>query len=192
MDIAPAFYGATLATKHLHPIEALDAVNCTEQMGVEGPWYERMPHFKMGFTPSSGKELQSEFFIAFEHAYEGMMAIEKLNEKITPHLFITEIRAIAADEFWMSPFYKKTCVAFHFTWKQELEEVLQLLPLVEEALAPFQPRPHWGKIFTLQPAVLQSRIEKLSDFKALMAQHDPEGKFRNEFIDSNLFGDSNL
>lgn len=192
MDIAPAFYGATLATKHLHPIEALDAVNCTEQMGVEGPWYERMPHFKMGFTPSSGKELQSEFFIAFEHAYEGMMAIEKLNEKITPHLFITEIRAIAADEFWMSSFYKKTCVAFHFTWKQELEEVLQLLPLVEEALAPFQPRPHWGKIFTLQPAVLQSRIEKLSDFKALMAQHDPEGKFRNEFIDSNLFGDSNL
>ncbi len=186
---APTFYGATLATKNLHPIEALDPVNCTDQMGVEGPWYERMPHFKMGFTPSSGKELQSEYFVAFEHAYEGLMAIEKLNEKVTPHLFITEVRAIAADDLFMSPFYQKTCVAFHFTWKQEIEEVPKLLPLIEKALAPFNPRPHWGKLFTLKPSVLQSRIEKLPEFKALMAKHDPEGKFRNEFIEMNLFGE---
>ncbi|MCU0469952.1 MAG: FAD-binding protein [Arcicella sp.] len=186
-EIAPEFFGATLATKNLHPIEALDAINCTEQMGVEGPWYERMPHFRMGFTPSSGKELQSEFFIPFENAYEGFMAIEKLNEKVSPHLMITEVRAIAADDLWMSPFYQKTCVAFHFTWKQEVEAVTALLPLIEEALAPFNPRPHWGKIFTLQPSVLQSRIEKLADFKTLMTKHDPEGKFRNEFIDTNLF-----
>lgn len=187
-EVAPEFYGAKLATKNLHPIEALDPVNCTDQMGVEGPWYERMPHFKMGFTPSSGKELQSEYFVAFEHAYEGFMAIEKLNEKVAPHLFITEVRAIAADELPMSPFYKKTCVAFHFTWKQEVEAVIALLPEIEEALAPFAPRPHWGKIFTLKPAVLQSRIEKLADFKKIMEKHDPEGKFRNEFIDTNLLG----
>lgn len=186
-EIAPEFYGAKLQTKNLHPIEALDPVNCTDQMGVEGPWYERMPHFKMGFTPSSGKELQSEFFIAFDNAYEGLMAIEKLNEKVSPHLFITEVRAIAGDDLPMSPMYKKTCVAFHFTWKQETEEVLKVLPLVEEALAPFNPRPHWGKIFTLKPSVLQARIEKLNDFKVLMTKHDPEGKFRNEFIDTNLF-----
>jgi alditol oxidase len=142
----------------------------------------------MGFTPSSGKELQSEYFVAFEHAYEGFMAIEKLNEKVSPHLMITEVRAIAADDLFMSPFYKKTCVAFHFTWKQEIPEVMQLLPLIEEALAPFNPRPHWGKLFTLKSSVLQSRIEKLSEFKALMAKHDPEGKFRNEFIEMNLFG----
>lgn len=187
-EVAPEFYGAKLATKNLHPIEALDPVNCTDQMGVDGPWYERMPHFKMGFTPSSGKELQSEYFVAFEHAYEGFMAIEKLNEKVAPHLFITEVRAIAADELPMSPFYKKTCVAFHFTWKQEVEAVMALLPEIEEALAPFAPRPHWGKIFTLKPAVLQSRIEKLADFKKIMEKHDPEGKFRNEFIETNLFG----
>ncbi|AYQ31532.1 FAD-binding protein [Runella sp. SP2] len=187
-EVAPEYFGAKLATKNLHPIEALDPVNCTDQMGVEGPWYERMPHFKMGFTPSSGKELQSEYFVAFEHAYEGFMAIEKLNEKVAPHLFITEVRAIAADELPMSPFYKKTCVAFHFTWKQEVEAVMALLPEIEEALAPFAPRPHWGKIFTLKPAVLQSRIEKLADFKKIMEKHDPEGKFRNEFIETNLFG----
>ena len=187
-NIAPAFYGATLATKNLHPIEALDAINCTEQMGVEGPWYERMPHFKMGFTPSSGKELQSEFFIPFQNAYQGFMAIEKLHEKVSPHLMITEVRAIAADDLLMSPFYKKACVAFHFTWKQEVEEVNAVLPFIEEALAPYNARPHWGKIFTMKPSVLQSGIEKLNEFKLLMAKHDPEGKFRNEFIDLNLFG----
>lgn len=189
-DIAPEYFGAKLATKNLHPIEALDPINCTEQMGAEGPWYERMPHFKMGFTPSSGKELQSEFFVAFENAYAGLMAIEKLHKKVSPHLLITEVRAIAADDLWMSPFYKKTCVAFHFTWKQEVEAVMQLLPEIEAALAPFSPRPHWGKIFTLRPSVLQARIEKLAEFKKIMQKHDPDGKFRNEFIDTNLFGEA--
>ena len=186
-NVAPVFYGAKLATKNLHPIETLDPINCTEQMGIEGPWYERMPHFKMGFTPSSGKELQSEFFIPFENAYQGFMAIEKLSEKVSPHLMITEVRAISADDLLMSPFYKKTCIAFHFTWKQEVEEVNAVIPFIEDALAPYNPRPHWGKIFTMKPAVLQSRIEKLNEFKMLMTKHDPEGKFRNEFIDTNLF-----
>ncbi len=53
-------YGATRAARNLHPIAALSAENCTEQMGVPGPWYERLPHFRMGFTPSSGAELQAE------------------------------------------------------------------------------------------------------------------------------------
>jgi xylitol oxidase len=186
-EIAAEFHGAKPATKNMHPLEDLSAENCTEQMGVAGPWYERMPHFKMGFTPSSGKELQSEYFIPFENAYEGMMAIEKLNDKVSPHLFISEIRAIAADDLWMSPFDKKTCVAFHFTWKQEWDEVQKLLPRVEDALASFSPRPHWGKLFTLKPDILQSRIERLNDFKSLLEKHDPSGKFRNEFIDVNLF-----
>ena len=185
--IAPEFHGAKAATKNMHPLEDLSAENCTEQMGVPGPWYERMPHFRMGFTPSSGKELQSEYFISFENAYDGLIAIEKLNDKVSPHLFITEIRTIAADQLWMSPFYKKTCVAFHFTWKQEWEEVQKLLPLIEEALAPYNPRPHWAKLFTLKPAVLQSRIALLNDFKTMMAKYDPDSKFRNDFINDNLF-----
>jgi alditol oxidase len=187
-EVASGFRNAKAATENMHPLIDLSAENCTDQLGISGKWYERMPHFKMGFTPSGGKELQSEYFISFENAYEGLMAIEKLNDKISPHLFISEIRAIAADDHWMSPFYKKTCVAFHFTWKQEWDAVKKLLPLVEKALAPYNPRPHWGKLFTLQPSVLQSRIERLDDFKALMAKYDPKGKFRNDFINTNLFG----
>lgn len=187
-EFAPEFYGAKLATKNLHPIESADPVNCTDQLGVDGTWYERMPHFKMGFTPSSGKELQAEYFVPIKDAYRAFMAVEKLNEKVTPLLFITEIRTIAADDIPMSPFYKKTCLAIHFTWKQEVDAVMALLPEVEKALEPFGARPHWGKIFTLNPTILQARIERLNEFKALMLKHDPEGKFRNYFIDSSLFG----
>jgi xylitol oxidase len=156
-------------------------------MGVAGPWYERMPHFKLGFTPSTGKELQSEYFVPIEHAYEAMIAVEKLHEKITPHLFISEIRTINADNFWMSPCYKKTCVAIHTTWKQEVDTVMKLIPLVEEQLAPFKAKPHWAKLFTMSPAVLQSRYEKLSEFKQLVKQYDPNGKFQNEFLSKNLY-----
>ncbi|MEO7489098.1 MAG: FAD-binding protein, partial [Ferruginibacter sp.] len=183
----PELFGAKLATKNLHPIEDLPAENCTEQMGVPGPWFERMPHFKMGFKPSAGKELQAEYFVPIEHAYEAMMAMESLHEKITPHLFISEIRTIHADNLWMSPCYKKTCVALHTTWKQEVDEVMNLLPLVEAKLAPFNARPHWAKVFTMAPDVLQSRIEKLADFKSLVKQYDPNGKFRNGFLNKNLY-----
>jgi xylitol oxidase len=185
--IAPEFYGAKLATQNMHPIEDQPAGNCTEQMGVPGPWFERLPHFKMGFTPSAGKELQSEYFVPLEHGYEAMMAMEKLHDKIAPHIFISEIRTIAADNLWLSPCFKRDAVALHTTWKQNWDGVMALLPLIEEQLAPFGARPHWGKLFTLAPSVLQSRIEKLDDARKLFSQYDPQGKFRNEFLDVNLY-----
>jgi len=182
------FFGATRATKNLHPIAALSAENCTEQMGVPGPWYDRLPHFKMGFTPSAGKELQSEYFVPRKNALEAILAVEKLHEQVSPRLMITEIRTIAADDLWMSPAYKQDSVAIHFTWKPEWPEVSKLLPIIERELAPFNSRHHWGKLFTLPPAQLQSRYEKLSEFIGLAKKFDPQGKFRNDFLNTNIFG----
>lgn len=179
-------FGARLATQHLHPVESQSAKSATPQLGVVGPWYQRLPHFKMGFRPSSGEELQSEYFVPIEHAYDAIMAVEEMHERITPHLLISEIRTVAADNFWMSPCYKKNSVAIHTTWKQE-NVVMNLLPLMEAKLAPFKPVPHWSKLFTILPSVLQSRYEKLDDFKKLIKQYDPDGKFRNEFLEKNLF-----
>lgn len=183
----PEYFGGKLASKNLHPIAELGSENCTDQMGVAGAWHDRLPHFKMGFTPSSGKELQSEFFIDRKNAVAAIKAVEKLSSKIGPLLMITEIRTIAADDLWMSTAYKRDSVAIHFTWKQEVEGVMALLPEVEAALEPFDYRPHWGKIFTIDPKKLQKRYEKLDEFKALVAEFDPDGKFRNEFIEKNLY-----
>jgi len=184
---SPEFFGATAATKNLHPIAALSAENCTEQMGVPGPWYERLPHFRMGFTPSAGKELQSEYFVPRPHAVEAILAVERLRDQITPHLLITEIRAIAADDLWMSPCYKQPCVTIHFTWKQDWAAVRKLLPVIEKELAPFQARPHWGKLFTTPPSQLRAIYEKLPDFIQLARRYDPQGKLRNEFLNTNIF-----
>jgi len=186
--IPPEFYGATAATKNMHPIEDLSAVNCTEQMGVPGPWYERMPHFRMNFTPSSGKELQTEYFVPRNRGYEAIRAVETLRDRITPHLLITELRAIAADDLWLSMAYQRDSMAIHFTWKQETKEVMALLPLIEEKLAPFDARPHWAKLFTVPPATLKARYPKMAEYQGLLNHYDAKGKFRNEFVNHNVFG----
>lgn len=186
-DFGDDFFGAKAATENIHPILGLPAENCSEQMGVPGPWYNRLPHFKMGFTPSAGEELQSEFFIARKNAVEGMLAIEKMNEEISPELLITEIRTIAADNFWMSPCYQQDSVSIHFTWKQNTEEVLNLLPKIEAALAPYSVKPHWGKLFKVDPSTLHQRYEKFSEFLALAQKYDPNGKFKNAYLDLNIY-----
>jgi xylitol oxidase len=184
----PEFYGAARATKNVHPIVDLSPENCTEQMGVEGPWYERLPHFKMGFTPSSGKELQSEYFVPRRNAVEAILAIEHLRDRVSPHLMISELRTIDADTLWMSPCYNRASLAIHFTWKQEWEAVRGLLPLIERELAPFNVRPHWGKLFSIPSSQLAARYEKWDDFKQLVARLDPKAKWRNEFLSTNLYG----
>lgn len=188
LNLVTDWFGSKLATKNLHPIEEISAENCTEQMGVPGPWHERLPHFKMNFTPSSGEELQSEFFVPYKNGAEALAAVFELHEKITPHLLISEVRTIAADDLWMSPCYQQDCVAIHFTWKQDWMAVKQVLPLIEEKLVPFNARPHWAKLFTMSPSRLQSQYKKLDDFKKLIKEYDPEGKFRNEFLEQNLYG----
>lgn len=184
----PELFGARLAKNNLHPIPTLSAENCTEQMGVCGPWFERLPHFRMEFTPSSGAELQSEFLVPRQHVFAALRAIEAMREDIAPHLQISEVRTIAADNLWMSPCYQQTSAGIHFTWKQDWENVRNVLPKIEQALAPFHARPHWAKLFTMSPARLQSLYEKLPDFRQLLQRYDPQGKFRNEYLDKYIFG----
>jgi|HubBroStandDraft_1064217.scaffolds.fasta_scaffold02459_3 xylitol oxidase len=184
---SPEFFGAKLATRNLHPIAELSAENCTKQMGVPGPWYERLPHFRMGFTPSAGKELQSEYFVPRRNAIDAILAVERLRDQVTPHLLISEIRTIAADDLWMSTCYGRPSVTIHFTWKPDWPAVKRLLPVIEKELSPFQPRPHWGKLFTLSAAECRSRYERLGEFVELATKYDPKGKFRNDFLNTYIF-----
>lgn len=185
---ASGFYGATRFDRKVHPILDHPAESCTEQMGEAGPWYERLPHFKMEFTPSSGKELQSEYFVPLPNAIAAFEAIEQLRDQVGPLLMISEIRAVAADDFWMSPCYGQDCIAFHFTWEQDWEKLRKLLPVIEGALEPLEARPHWGKLFTTPKARLQERYPRLPDYQALLRTYDPGGKFVNTFLQEHLLG----
>ena len=184
VDATPALYGSVQADRDVHPIIAISAENCTPQMGVAGPWYERLPHFKMDFTPSSGEELQAEYFVPRSRAVEAIQAIAaKHKDELKQLLFITEIRTIAADDLWLSTAYGRDSVAIHFTLKQDTAGVNAFLPRLEETLRPFEARPHWGKLFVMDPAELRSRYEKFDQFRSLVAKCDPEGKFRNTFME---------
>jgi xylitol oxidase len=182
------FLGASPAKRHLHPIAEIPAENCTGQMGVPGPWHERLPHFRMDHTPSSGVELQSEYFVPRKYAFDALLAVSRLREQVTPLLLISETRTIAADDLWMSPCYGQDSVAIHFTWKKDEPAVMGLLPQIEAALAPFEARPHWGKLFTMLPQEIEVHYEKLQDFRNLVLEYDPSGKFRNAFLSKYIFG----
>jgi len=121
------------------------------------------------------------------NAVDAILAIERLRERVGPHLFISEIRTVAEDDLWMSPCYKQASVAIHFTWKPDWPAVRQLLPVIEKELSSYQVRPHWGKLFTIAPHDLRSRYPRFQDFVQLATKFDPKGKFRNDFLDTNIF-----
>ena len=185
---APTFYGATLATRHLHPFARLSAETCTPQMGIPGPWHERLPHFQVGHTPANGNELQSEYFLPRRHAVAGMLAVARLSRVLAPVLRLSEVRSVAGDNLWMSTAYRQETVGIHFTWLNDWAGVRQVLPLLEEQLAPFALRPHWGKLFTMKAADIQAAYPKMGDFRGLVQTYDPQGKFRNDFLDTTIFG----
>jgi len=175
------WFTATPAPSARHPVPGQPAGNCTAQLGEPGPWFERLPHFKPEFTPSAGDELQTEYLLPAGQAVPALHALQQVSEHIAAVLQICEIRTVAADELWLSPAYRQDSVAFHFTWRPGTAAVLPVVSLLERQLAPFGPRPHWGKVFTTSAADLHVRYDRLPDFLDLARHYDPAGKFRNAY-----------
>jgi xylitol oxidase len=175
------WFTATPAPAARNPVPGVAGDSCTEQLGVPGPWFERLPHFRPDFTPSAGDELQSEYLLPAEHAVPALHALRPIADDIAAAVRICEIRRIAADDLWLSMAYRQDSVAFHFTWIPDTAAVLPVVTAIERQLAPFGPRPHWGKIFTTPAAGLHDRYERLPDFLELARHYDPAGKFRNAY-----------
>jgi alditol oxidase len=178
-----ALYEAPRALKQRHPIPGGDPRHCTEQGGIAGHSFERLPHFRLGGVPSAGDELQSEYVVAAEAAVDALRALRSIGAEIAPALHTSEIRAVAADTYWLSPFFEQSSVAFHFTWRPT-EKAQAAIGRVERALEPWQPRPHWGKLFTLEAATVARRYPRLGSFFELRDRLDPDRKFSNAFVDS--------
>lgn len=176
------FYGGSRAPVPASPIGEDLRENCTEQFGKVGAWHDRLPHFRMEFTPSKGEEIQAEYFVPREHAVEAIQALNALHEDITPLLFVSEIRTMTGDNLWLSPAYGRDTVAFHFTWKPMWAEIQPVLQKIEAALDQYDVRPHWGKVYMMSAETVKSRYERFDDFAALVKEYDPEGKFQNEFL----------
>ena len=178
--------GGRPSTQTQHPLLGADPAASTEQLGAPGPWYARLPHFRLDFTPSIGDELQSEFFVPRALASEAVRAVAELEPQLGPLLQVSELRAIRADDQWLSP-TRRDSVGLHFTWVRDEPAVRAVLERVEAALVPFDAIPHWGKVFTTAPERLRPHYPRLQEFRALADRMDPAGTFRNPMIDRYLF-----
>jgi xylitol oxidase len=174
------FFGAAPATRELHPLPDESAEFTTRQLGAPGVWWDRLPHFRLGFTPSNGEELQTEYLVPRAEALAAIGAVRSLAPAIRPHLFVSELRTIAADGLWLSPSHDVDCLAIHFTWRMHVPEVTALLPALDDALAPYAARPHWGKVFQSDRNRLDAAYPRIADFRSLAARLDPAGTFRND------------
>jgi xylitol oxidase len=177
-------WGATAASEARHPIAGQDARAATAQLGSRRPWFDVLPHFRPEFTPSSGDEQQSEYLVDRAHGAAAVAAVYRLDLSAT--LQVMEIRTVASDDMWLSPAFARDSVALHFTWHNDDAAVLRACAAVEEALTDFAPRPHWGKVFTLDRVAVRAGYPRLADFRAVRARNDPEGKFGNAFLDELL------
>lgn len=182
------FLGAPASRTQRHPMEGLPGETCTRQLGEPGPWLHRLPHFRLEEIPASGHEIQAEYMIDRQHALDVFRVLRELHDTIRPHLLVSEFRTVRADDLWLSSAYGVETVCFHFSLHADQAAVNALLPVIEAALEPFRPRPHWGKYFFTGAAGLASRYPKMDDFRALAARLDPRGAFRNDFLDRHVFG----
>ncbi len=185
---AAGWLGMTPADGPRHLLRGVDPVHCTPQLGVPGPWYERLPHFRLAFTPSSGDELQSEYLLPRPAIVDALHALHGVRDRIAPVLQVSEIRSVAADDLWLSPAQGRDSVGVHFTWVSDTAAVLPAVAAVEAALRPFAARPHWGKLFGTAPEDVRALWPRLPDAERLLRAHDPEGTFRNDLIDRYLPG----
>lgn len=175
-------FGATAAKEKRDPMDGVPAERCTEQMGIRGPWYNRLPHFHIHNTWLDNDELQTEYFVPRANAVDALLAVEALNLHTNPAMKVCEVRTVKADSLWLSTSYGRDTVGLHFSWYHQLDEATKLMTLVEEALAPFDPRPHWGKLHTMPTEQVSDQYEHMAEFRTLRAEFDPEQKFVNPYM----------
>ena len=180
--IEDVFFGASALTAPRHMIETMDVRNTTEQLGVAGPWNERLPHFRFEFTPSNGAEIQSEYLVPRARIGEAIEGVRRIAAVVAPLLLVSEIRTVAADELWLSSAYGTDVVGLHFTWVRDQAGVEAVLPALEAVLLPLGARPHWGKLYLDRDGIVPSLYPRLDDFRALALGFDPDGVFTNDFV----------
>lgn len=181
-------FGARAAEQMEHPLPGGPGEACTAQMGVPGPWHERLPHFRPDVVPSHGEEIQAEFFLPRQEARQAIAAMRRHGERLAPVLLVSEVRTVAADDLWLSPSQGEPYFGLHFTFRRDWEGIRAVLPAMEADLAALGAVPHWGKVTTMAPAQIAARMPRMAEFRALVAAQDPAGKFRNRYIDRMVFG----
>ena len=181
--LAPVLAEHASADHEVHPVPGIDPAPATVQQGVPGPWHERLPHFRAGFVPSVGEEIQTEYFVPRAAAGDVVRGLASVAAELAPALMVHELRSVAADDLWLSPVRGRDSVAVHFTWKRDPALVEPAVRVVEQLLAPLDPRAHWGKVADGARGPAGPGLEQ---FRALRDRLDPDRVLGNAFLDQHL------
>ncbi len=180
--LAPCLAAHRPADHEVHPVPGVDPAAATPQQGAVGPWHERLPHFRASHVPSVGDELQSEVFLPRAAAAHLLPTLTAITDVVAPALMVHEIRAVAADDLWLSPLRGRDSVVAHFTWKPDVARAMVAIRAVEDALAQWEPRVHWGKLTATEELRAPDGVYDLAAFHDLCARLDPGGTFRNDLV----------
>jgi FAD-linked oxidoreductase len=101
-------------------------------------------------------------------------------ERFNVH-FPIECRFVRGDDIWLSPAYGRDSayIAVHMYKGMPYERYFRA---VEAIYQPYQGRPHWGKLHTLDAATLAVRYPHWDDFRRVRAALDPQGVFLNDYL----------
>ena len=179
------YFGAKRSRAKLGPKGPDGTDNITEQFLEPGPWFERLPHVKRQHPMQPGSQLQTEYFVAREHGPSAFAALADLGPLMAPVMVMGEVRTVAGDDLWLSP-YPFDSLALHLSWTTDWPAVRTILPEIEAALAPFEPRPHWGKLYEIEPAEVRGLYPRFDEWAQAVNRYDPTGIFRNDYVEQLL------
>ncbi|MET3522811.1 D-arabinono-1,4-lactone oxidase [Mesorhizobium abyssinicae] len=130
---------------------------------------------------------EMEYHLPFEEGPKALAEIIELTEKRFPEVYFPmEVRSVAPDEFWLSPFHKRlTCsIAIHHDAANDAEPFMRA---AEPIFRKYGGRPHWGKMHSLKAADFKELYPRWDDAMAVRRDIDPENRFVSPYMAS-LFG----
>jgi xylitol oxidase len=187
-EFAVSKLGLTRGLPYTVPATVENPLAILNPFDVPGPWCDRLTHTRHDISPPPADQIQSEYLIPRLQLGKAVAIIRATGPRIDTLLHASEIRTVAADEFWLSPFYRQDSVGIHFTWKKQIEAVDAITKELEMALIPLGGKPHWGKVIHADAAALAPLYPRMADFRSCALRCDPAGKFRNAYLEKHVFG----
>ncbi len=123
-----------------------------------------------------------EYHLPFEAGARALREILTLMEKQFPEVYFPlEIRSVAADETWLSPFYRReTCsIAVHH---DAAEDSTAFFRAVEPIFRKYEGRPHWGKMHSLTARDFAALYPRFTEAMEVRRDIDPENRFISPYL----------
>jgi FAD-linked oxidoreductase len=130
---------------------------------------------------------EMEFHLPADQQLRALEEVVATIEKERPDVFFPiEVRRIAADDAWLSPFQGgvRGSIAVHTHYK---DDFAFLYELIEPIFRRHGGRPHWGKLHSLKGQQLAALYPRWDDFLKVRAELDPQGRMLNPYL-KGLFG----